>query len=103
MSKDSSAKYNQDNKERLQSKACERHQSLSKQEKEKKQQHGRERYKNLPIDEKQKLIEYKKYITKWGKTPYYSYKKLFSLNFVFLRVGLGVVFFGRKLFWGKLG
>ena len=36
MSKDSSAKYNQDNKERQQKKACERYQSLSKEEKEKK-------------------------------------------------------------------
>ena len=36
MSKDSSAKYYQDNKERLQKKARERYQSLSKEEKEKK-------------------------------------------------------------------
>ena len=35
MSKDSSAKYYQDNKERLQKKARERYQSLSKEEKEK--------------------------------------------------------------------
>ena len=35
MSKHSSAKYYQTNKERLQKKACERHQSLSKKEKEK--------------------------------------------------------------------
>ena len=36
MPKDSSAKYYQNNKERLQSKARERYQSLSKEEKEKK-------------------------------------------------------------------
>ena len=35
MSKDSSAKYYQNNKERLQKKSCERYQSLSKEEKEK--------------------------------------------------------------------
>ena len=36
MSKDSSAKYYEDNKEKLQKKALERYQSLSKEEKEKK-------------------------------------------------------------------
>ena len=36
MSKNLSAKYYQENKERLQKKACERYQSLSKEEKEKK-------------------------------------------------------------------
>ena len=35
MSKDSSVKFYQNNKERLQRKACERYQSLSKEEKEK--------------------------------------------------------------------
>ena len=43
MSKDSSAKYYRDSKERLQKR-------FSKEEKEKKQQHGCERYKNLPED-----------------------------------------------------
>ena len=52
----SSAKYYQDNKERLQKRACERYQHLSNKEKEKKkQQYGREQYKILPEDEKQKL------------------------------------------------
>ena len=60
MSKYSSAKYYQNNKERLQKKACERYQSISKEEKEKSRQYGRERYKNLPEDEKQKLVEYEK-------------------------------------------
>ena len=36
MSKNSSSKYYQDNKERLQGKACEKYQNLSKEEKEKK-------------------------------------------------------------------
>ena len=40
MSKDSSAKYYQNNKDRLQKKADERYQSLSKEEKEEKQQCG---------------------------------------------------------------
>ena len=52
MSKDSLAKDYQDNKERLQKKACERYQSLSKEEKEKKQQYGHEWYKNLLVVEK---------------------------------------------------
>ena len=55
MSKDSSAKYNQNNKERLHKKACKRYQSFSKEEKGKKQQYSRERRKNLPEDEK-KLV-----------------------------------------------
>ena len=42
MSKDSSAKYYQNNKERLQKKACERYQSLSKGGKGKKRQYGLE-------------------------------------------------------------
>ena len=55
MSKDSSAKYNQNNKKRLHKKACKRYQSFSKEEKGKKQQYSRERRKNLPEDEK-KLV-----------------------------------------------
>ena len=38
MSKNSSAKYYQENKERLQKKACERYQSLFKEEKRNKKQ-----------------------------------------------------------------
>ena len=60
MSKHLSAKYYQENKERLQKKACQRYQNLSKKEKEKKRQYGRECYKNLSGDEKQKLGEYRK-------------------------------------------
>ena len=43
MSKDLSAKYYQENKVRLQRKAHERYQILSKEEKEKKLQYGRKR------------------------------------------------------------
>ena len=51
----------QDNKQRLQKKAHERYQSLSKEEKEKKQQqYDGERYKNLPEYERKKLTEYRK-------------------------------------------
>ena len=60
MSKTLSAKYYQENKDRLQKRACKRYQNLSKEEKEEKQQYGRERYKNFSEDEKQKLVEYRK-------------------------------------------
>ena len=52
--KDSPAKYCLNNKEKLQKKALENCQSLSKEEKDKKQKHGHEQYKNLPEDEKKK-------------------------------------------------
>ena len=68
MSKDSSAKYYQNTKERLQKKTHERCQSLSKEEKAKMQQHGRKRYKNLPEQEKEKLVEYRKKCYKMRKT-----------------------------------
>ena len=60
MSKNLSAKYYQENKERLQKKACEKYQNLSKEKKEKKRQYGRECYQNLSEDEKNKLVEYRK-------------------------------------------
>ena len=47
MSKNLSAKYYQENKERLQRKAPERYQKLSKEENGKKQQYVRERYKKI--------------------------------------------------------
>ena len=59
MSKNSSGKYYQNNKEILK-KAHERYQNLSEEEKEKKQQYRRERYKNIPEDGKQKLVEYRR-------------------------------------------
>ena len=99
MSKDASAKYYQNNKERLQKKARERYQSLSKELKDKKQQYGREIYNNLPKNEKQKLIECKKNIIKWkfiisfgkfGKKILEKYKKFFRVNlFCFLGLGVG--------------
>ena len=58
MFKNLSARYYQENKEKLQRKAREGYQNLSKEEK--KRQYGRERYKNLSEDEKEKLVEYRK-------------------------------------------
>ena len=55
-----SAKYYQENKERLQKKTCERYQNLSQEEKKKKQQYGCEHYKNISEYDKQKLAEYRK-------------------------------------------
>ena len=71
MPTDSSAKYNWDNKKRLQKKKrFVKHISLFKEEKEKKQQYGSERYKNLPEDEKQRLVGYRKKYYKMRKnTP----------------------------------
>ena len=60
MSKNLSAIYYQENKERLPKTAWERYQNLSKEEKEKKQQYRHKRYKNLSEDEKQKFVGYKK-------------------------------------------
>ena len=63
MSKDSSAKYYQNIKERYQKKN------------KKKRQYSCEWYKNLLEDEKQKLVEYRKKTIKWEKVPYYNYIK----------------------------
>ena len=52
MSKTLSAKYYQENKERLQKKACKRYQNLFKEQKEKKRRCGCECYKNLSEDKK---------------------------------------------------
>ena len=60
MYKNLSAKHYQENIERLQKRARERYQNLSKEEKEKKRQYGRERSKNLSEDEKNKLVECRK-------------------------------------------
>ena len=62
-SKDSSAKFYQNNKERTHTKACERYQSLSKAGKDKKQQYGRQKYKNLQEDEKKEHVEFRKNIS----------------------------------------
>ena len=76
MSKNLSAKYYQENKERLQKKAHKRYQNLSKEEKEKKRQCGRERYKNLSGNEKNKLFECRKKYHSMRKISY-NYKKVF--------------------------
>ena len=55
-----SAKYYQENKERLQKKAREVYQNLSKDEKEKKWEYGCERFKNLSENEQLKFVEYRK-------------------------------------------
>ena len=59
MSKDSSAKYYQNNKERLQKKVCERYPSFSKEEK-KKATIRSWRIQNLTEEEKQRLVEHRK-------------------------------------------
>ena len=58
MSKNLSATYYRENKERLQKRARERYENLSKEKK--KQHYGSERYKNLSEDKKDKLVEYRK-------------------------------------------
>ena len=61
MSENLSAKYYQENKERLQKKACERYQSLSKEEKEKKSDNMAVNLtKNLAENEVNKLVEHRK-------------------------------------------
>ena len=66
MSKDSSAKYYQNNKDYKRN-ARKRYLSLSKKEKRKKRQYGSERYKNLPEDKKQRLVKYRKKYYKMRK------------------------------------
>ena len=60
MSKTLSAKYYQQNKERLQGKLVKNIKIFLTKKKKKTRQYGRERYKNLPENEKQKLAEYRK-------------------------------------------
>ena len=80
MSKHSSVKYYQYNKERLQKKHMKDIKAFLK-KKKKKWQYGCEWYKNLPGYEKEKLIEYrKKVIIKWKKTLYYNHKNLFPFR-----------------------
>ena len=57
------SKYYQENKKRLQEKACERHQNLSKEEK-KMWQYGCERYKNPLEDKKINWLSIEKNIIK---------------------------------------
>ena len=82
MSENSSAKYYQDNKERLQKKFVKDIIAfLKKKMQQKKQQYGRERYKNLPKDEKQKLVRYRK---KYYKMRNYFHLEVFGF---FARLG----------------
>ena len=60
MSKNLSSKYHQENKERLQKKACEKNQNHSQEEKEKKQHYGRKRYQNLSENLKKSLLRIEK-------------------------------------------
>ena len=62
MSKNLSAKYYQENKERLQKKLVKNIKIFLKKKKKKKQQYDNECYKNLSQDEKCKLVEYRKKI-----------------------------------------
>ena len=77
----SSAKYYQVNKERLQQKLM-RDIKIFKKKKKQKWQYCREGHKNLPKDGKQKLVEYR-------KMSYYNYMKLFSLETFRGFLGLG--------------
>ena len=77
MSKNLSAKYYQENKERLQKKARERYQNLSKEEKEKSDNMVMNVTK---ISQKMKKINWlsiEKNIIEWEKMLYYIYKKVF--------------------------
>ena len=56
MSKDSSAKYYQNNKERIQIKSHEKYQSLSVKGKEKKQQYEHEKYKKLSKEKRSSSV-----------------------------------------------
>ena len=60
ISKNSSAKFYQKSKRKLQKVAHERYQDLSEQDKNKKRQYGCERYKNLTEDKKQRIVKYRK-------------------------------------------
>ena len=80
MSKDSSPKYHQNNKEKFQKKSRERYQSLFKEEKQKMWQYGHEWYKKLPEEkQKQKLIQYRKKYCKMRK----KYLIIIIKNFCF--------------------
>ena len=77
MSKDSSANYCQNKKERLQKNFVKDIKVfLKKKKKKKKQQEHCQQYKNLPEHEKQKLVEYRNKYYKMRKNTYYNYEKL---------------------------
>ena len=80
MYKDSSAKYYQNNKEKLQKRLLRDIKFFLKMKRKIKRQYGCEQYKTVPEDEKQKLAEYRKKYYKTKKITYYNYKKLFLLR-----------------------
>ena len=71
-----SAKYYQENNERLHNKIVKYIKAILKKKKKKKRQYGWERYKYLSEDEKQKLVEYRKDIKEWEKMTNNHYMKL---------------------------
>ena len=73
MSKDSLAKYYQDNKEILNKETRERYQSLSKEEKEKKtHKRGVSNIKNSLKVKNKDWLSVERNITKWEKTLHYN-------------------------------
>ena len=79
MSKDPSAKYYQNDKEKLQ-KSSWKISKFSKEETGKKRQYGRERYKICQKMKNKSWLSTEKNIIKWGKMPCYKYKKQFSFR-----------------------
>ena len=77
MSKNLSAKYYQQIKERLQKKACEKYQNLSKEEKEKKDNIVVNVTKISQKMKKTNWLSIEKNIIEREKTRYYNYKKVF--------------------------
>ena len=69
MSKRLSAKYHQDDKEKIQKSSWKLPKSfyINKKKEKAKQQYGLEGHKNIPEDVKQKLVEYRKNTIKWEK------------------------------------
>ena len=81
MSKNLSAKYCQENKERFQKKAYERYQNLSKEKKkEEKQQYGRECYKNFQKMKNKSLLSIEKILQNKKKHFIIIIRKHFNLE-----------------------
>ena len=71
MPKNLSAKFYQENKERLQKKLVKDIKTFLKKKKKKKQQYGCERYKNLAEGEKEKLVEDRKEYYRMTKNAFF--------------------------------
>ena len=80
MSKGSSAKYYQNDKERLLKQLANDTKDFLKKKKKKKQQYGPEQYKNLPVMKNKGLLSIEKNLIKREKVPYYNYDKIFSFR-----------------------